>query len=193
MAARRLDEVDDPGEERVLVARVGGPRHRAGLLALGLLHGATPKLRRRVLRGDPREVTALEPLGRCARRERAPQAEPFANTLRVSNRDRFADSHRPRKPFALRMQQVDRDALGQIRGFAVSRHACGAGRARLGSSPAWAPNAARRALTLAQGAPTRWAWGWARSPTRARTWARSARAVFNSPPQPRSCPCPTAA
>lgn len=95
-------------------------------------------------------------------REMAPHGEPFANTLRVSNRDRFADSHRPRTPFALRMQQVDRDALGQIRGFAVSRHACGAGRARPGSSPAWAPKAAHRA-------------------------------VFNSPPPPPSCPCPTAA
>lgn len=69
----------------------------------------------------------------------APQAEPFANTLRVSNRDRFADSHRPRKPFALRMQQVDRDAPGQIRGFAVSRHACGAGRSVPRFEPSMGP------------------------------------------------------
>lgn len=72
-------------------------------------------------------------------RSKAPQAEPFANTLRVSNRDRFADSHRPRKPFALRMQQVDRDAPGQIRGFAVSRHACGAGRSVPRFEPSMGP------------------------------------------------------
>ncbi|MBK8011723.1 MAG: hypothetical protein IPK13_10245 [Deltaproteobacteria bacterium] len=55
----------------------------------------------------------------------APQAEPFANALRVSNRDRFADSHRPRKPFALRTRQVARGALGHVRRIATSRHDCG--------------------------------------------------------------------
>jgi hypothetical protein len=58
-------------------------------------------------------------------RKMAPQAEPHASVLRVSSRDRFADSHRPRKPFAMRTQQVERGGLGRLRRFAASRDDCG--------------------------------------------------------------------
>jgi hypothetical protein len=58
-------------------------------------------------------------------RKMAPLATPLANLLRGSSRDRFADSQRPRKPFALRIQQVARDSLGHVRRFAASRDDCG--------------------------------------------------------------------
>lgn len=51
--------------------------------------------------------------------------EPFANVLQTSSWDGFADSQRPGKRFALRIQQVALGLLGQIRRIAASRIACG--------------------------------------------------------------------